>query len=190
MKHIVIIVLAALISAQLFAQDFSQKQSGEVELNKFYIDLTSRAERIDGKWGLFGGMRAGYNLTENVSFGLTAHGLIPDIRESNYINQTGKDELTFGYGGIESNYKYNLSENFYLTGTFMAGMGRIALKTLGGHDYFFVFEPGTSVNFRITEWFGLGYSVNYRLATGVNYADFYNKSFSGWSMELGFKFGF
>ena len=51
-------------------------------------------------------------------------------------------------------------------------------------------EPGASINYRIIDWFGLGLSTGYRLAAGVNYDDFSDASFSGWSSSLDFKFGF
>ena len=72
----------------------------------------------------------------------------------------------------------------------MIGAGRCDYEVQPGYDYFFITEPGVSINYKITGWFGLGYSVNYRFASGVNYADFSNSSFSGWSTDLGFKFGF
>lgn len=72
----------------------------------------------------------------------------------------------------------------------MIGAGRVDYKNLGGNDYFFIMEPGVSVNYMITEWFGLGASADYRFAAGVKYADFSDNSFSGWSTDLSFKFRF
>jgi hypothetical protein len=145
---------------------------------------------LNGDWGLFGGMRAGYNLSKNTSIGLIGSGLIPEQLGSAYINNEKRDELHFGYGGVEATYKYVLSERIYLTGTMMVGAGRVDYEKMGGNDYFFITEPGASFNYMFTNWFGLGYGVNYRLASGVNYADFSNASFSGWSMDLSMKFGF
>jgi predicted porin len=51
-------------------------------------------------------------------------------------------------------------------------------------------EPGASINYRIIDWFGLGLSGSYRFASGVNYVDFSNASFSGWASSIDFKFGF
>jgi hypothetical protein len=107
-----------------------------------------------------------------------------------YINQDDRDTLHLGYGGIKAAYKYNLSEKFYMTGMMMVGAGRVDYENLGGYDYFFIIEPGASFNYKIIDWFGLGYSVSYRLASGVKYADFSDASFSGWAMDLDFKFGF
>jgi hypothetical protein len=190
MKNLIITVFLTLITVQLSAQDISFNHPGNNNLNKFYVDLVSKAATLNGDWGLFGGMRAGYNINENVSLGLIANGLIPNKLERTYINRKGRDELHLGYGGIETSYKYDLSEKSYLTGIIMLGAGRADYENLGGHDYFFIMEPGASYNYRITNWFGLGYALNYRFASGVNYADFSNASFSGWSMNLDFKFGF
>ena len=190
MKNLLIAVFVTLISFQLSAQDISFTNGGNYNLNRFYIDLLSKAATLNGDWGLFGGLSAGYNINNDISVGLVAYGLIPDKIGSSYINQDGKDELHLGYGGVEAAYKYNLSDKFYLTGMMMIGAGRADYENLGGHDYFFITEPGASINYRITDWFGLGYSLSYRLASGVNYADFSNASFSGWSMDLDFKFGF
>jgi len=190
MKSLAIAVFVTFIAVQLTAQDISVLQLGNNNVNHFYIDLVSKAATLNDDWGLFGGMRAGYNINNNFSLGLVAHGLIPEKIESSYINQDGRDTLHLGYGGVEAAYKYNLSDKFYVTGMLMIGAGRVDYETLPGNDYFFITEPGASINYRITEWFGLGYSVNYRFAAGVKYADFSNASFSGWSMDLLFKFGF
>lgn len=190
MKTLMIAVFVALITVQLSAQDIFLKQPGTKYLNRFYIDLVSKAATLNGDWGLFGGARAGYNFNENFSLGAVAHGLIPKKLGKSYINRDGRDTLYLGYVGAEATYKYGLSDNFYLEGTIMIGAGRVNYEHLDGHDYFFITEPGASINYKFTNWFGLGYSVNYRLASGVKYANFSNASFSGWSMDLAFNLGF
>jgi hypothetical protein len=189
-KNILIAVLVIFLTVQLSAQDNSFTNSANNKQNRFYADLVAKTATLNGGWGLFGGMRAGYNINENISLGLIGHGLIPERLGGSYINQKDRDELHFGYGGIEAAYNHNLSDKFYLSGTIMAGAGRADYENLGGHDYFFIIEPGASVNYMITNWFGLGCSANYRLASGVKYADFSNASFSGWSTAVDFKFGF
>ena len=190
MKKILFAIIAAFVTIQLSAQDISFTPQGNNDLNRFYVDLISKAATLNGGWGLFGGMRAGYNINNNFSIGLAGHGLIPDKLGGSYVNQEGEDELHFGYGGVEALYKYNLSDKFYLTGMMLVGAGRADYENLGGHDYFFMMEPGASINYRLTDWFGLGLSAGYRVAAGVNYADFSDASFSGWSTSLDFKFGF
>lgn len=190
MKRLIIAAFLIVASVQLSAQDISFLQTGNNELNHFYADLIGKTATLNGGWGLFGGMRAGYNINNNFSIGLVGHGLIPDKLGGSYINQDGMDELHFGYGGAEAIYKYDLSDRFYLTGIMMIGAGRADYENLGGHDYFFIAEPGASINYRLTNWFGLGLSAGYRFAKGVNYADFSDASFSGWSSSLDFKFGF
>jgi len=190
MKNVLIAVFVIFITSHLSAQDISFTQNGNVNLNRFYVDLDSKAATLNGNWGLFGGMGAGYNINEKFSIGLIAYGLIPNELGGSYINQSGNDTLHLGYGGVEAAYKYNLSDKFYLSGIMMVGAGRVDYENLGGNDYFFIMEPGASANYRLTNWFGLGYSVSYRFASGVNYADFSNASFSGWAMDIDFKFGF
>lgn len=190
MKKLVIVLLVVFAAVQISAQDRSVYQTGSKKLNHYYIDLVSKAAALNGSWGLLGGVRAGYNIDENVSVGLIANGLIPVELGDSYINRDGRDTLYFGYGGLEATYKYSLSDRFYLKGMMMIGAGRVEYEKLGGNDYFFIMEPGASINYRITDWFGLGYAVNYRFASGVKYADFSNASFSGWSTDISFKFGF
>lgn len=189
-KNLLIAVFITIASFQLSAQDISFSNQGSNNLNRFYVDLIGKTATLNGGWGLFGGIRAGYNVKDNFSVGLVGHGLIPDKLGGSYINRDGEDELHLGYAGAEAIYKYDLSDKFYLAGMIMIGAGRADYENLGGNDYFFIMEPGASVNYRITNWFGLGYSINYRLASGVKYADFSNASFSGWSTNLDFKFGF
>jgi hypothetical protein len=189
MRKLLIAAAVLFGSFSLWAQDISFNQSGN-KLNRFYIDLVSKAAALNGDWGLFAGMRAGYNINENFSIGLTAHGLIPDKIERSYINRNNRDELHLGYGGFETAFKYNITDKSYLTGVMMLGAGRTDYENLEGYDYFFIMEPGASFNYRIMNWFGLGYSINYRAASGVKYSDFSNASFSGWSTSLDLKFGF
>jgi len=189
-RNFLIAVFVMVSTFQLSAQDISFTQQGINNLNQFYADLVAKTATLNGGWGLFGGMRAGYNINNNFSIGLVGHGLIPDKLGGSYINQEGKDELHFGYGGAEAIYKYDLSDKFYLTGIIMIGAGRADYENLGGHDYFFMMEPGASINYRIVDWFGVGLSAGYRFAAGVKYADFSDASFSGWSTALDFKFGF
>jgi hypothetical protein len=190
MKNLIFAVFVTFLTVQLSAQDISLRNSGDNNLNHYYIDLVGKTATLNGDWGMFGGMKAGYNINKNVSIGLIGQGLIPDKLGSSYINKNGRDELHLGYGGVEFTYKYNLSDKFYLAGMMMIGAGRADYENLGGHDYFFITEPGTSINYRLTDWFGLNYTLSYRFASGMNYADFSNSSFSGWAMDLGFKFGF
>ncbi|HKB85568.1 MAG TPA: hypothetical protein VKD08_05315 [Ignavibacteriaceae bacterium] len=190
MKTLLIAIFAGFAFAHISAQDISSSEKSQGYQNTFYSSLIGKAAALNGSWGLFGGMRAGYNIDKNWSLGLVGNGLIPDKIERSYINRNGRDELHFGYGGAEAIYKYDLSDNFYLTGVMMIGAGRADYEIAGGYDYFFMMEPGASVNYKITDWFGVGYSLDYRLASGVKYADFSNASFSGWSMDLNFNFGF
>lgn len=189
MKNFLITVLAVFFTVQLSAQEIPFSPEGNSDFGRFYIDLIGKTATLDGGWGLFGGMRAGYT-SNNISLGFMGHGLIPEKLGGSYVNQEGKDELHFGYGGAEAAYKYDLSDRFNLTGMIMIGAGRVDYTNLSGHDYFFMMEPGTAFNYRIANWFGLGCSAGYRFASGVNYADFSNASFSGWSANLDFKFGF
>lgn len=189
MKNFLFAVFIVVTAIRLSAQDISITQ-GKNTLNRFYVDLIGKTAALNSGWGLFGGLRAGYNINNNVSIGLVGHGLIPDKLGGSYINQDGKDELHLGYGGAEVTYKYDLADRFYLTGTMMLGAGRTDYENLGGDDYFFIMEPGVSINYRIIDWFGLGLSGSYRFASGVKYSDFSNASFGGWTTALDFKFGF
>jgi len=190
MKNLLFVSLTLLILSKISVQGLYSENLGNNSNNRIYIDLVSKAATLNGDWGLFGGMRVGYNFNKNYSLGLVAHGLIPEHIESDYINRDGRDDMNLGYGGIEAGYNYSISKLFHLTGTMMLGSGRVEYENLGGRDYFFIIEPGASINYKLTEWFGLGFSINYRLATDVNYSNVSNASLSGWSMDLGFKFGF
>lgn len=186
----ILITLFVIISTtQISAQDVRFTDKDNNRPNRFYIDLVGKSATLNGGWGLFGGLRAGYSIN-NVSVGLIAHGLIPEKLGGSYINRDGRDELHLGYGGLEAAYNYNLSDKFYLTGMMMIGAGRVDYQNSGSDDYFFIIEPGASINYKITDWFGLGLSAGYRFASGVKYADFSNASLSGWSSSLDFKLGF
>jgi len=190
MKKLLIVVFSLMLFGKILAQNISYENYGISNQNNFYADLVSKAATLNGNWGLFGGLSAGYNINRNFSIGLSAIGLIPDKLGGSYINQNGRDELHLGYGGIEAAYNYYISDKIYFTGMLMLGAGRVDYENLGGYDYFFITEPGVSANYMFTNWFGLGLATSYRFAAGVNYADFSDASFSGWAVDLNFKFGF
>jgi hypothetical protein len=190
MKNFLIAVLISLTAVQISAQDLSLSPADNNRQNQFYVDLVGKTAALNGGWGLLGGMKAGYNFNRNVSLGLAGYGMIPNELGGSYINSNGRDTLHLGYGGVDAAYNYYLSEKFYLTGMMMIGAGRVDYENLGGNDYFFIVEPGVSLNYMITSWFGLGVSADYRFASGVNYADCSDASFSGWSTDISFKFAF
>ena len=190
MKNLLFVLLTLILLSKISAQGLYSDNLGNNNNNRIYIDLVSKAATLNGDWGLFGGMRIGYNFNKQFSLGLVAHGLIPEHIEDDYINRDGRDDINLGYGGIEAGYNYSLSNRFYLTGTMMIGSGRIEFENISGKDYFFILEPGASINYKLVDWFALGYSIDYRLASGVNFDRFSSPSLSGWSMDLSFKFGF
>lgn len=184
MKNFLIAIFVTISLVQLHAQDFTRTN------NQFYVDLISKAATFNSDWGLLAGLRAGYNFNDNFSLGLVGHGLIPEQLGGSYINRGNRDEAHLGYAGAEFIYKYNFSEKFFAASMIMVGAGRVDYEKLNGYDYFFITEPGISFNYKLINWFGLGYSLNYRFASGVKYADFSNASLSGWSTSLDFKFSF
>ncbi len=190
MNKTIFILLAILFFVRLSAQTFDYDNLGNGTNSRIYFDVISKAATINGDWGLFGGMRAGYNFNKKLSLGVVAHGLIPEHIEDNYINRDGREDMNLGYGGIEASYNYSLANDLYLTTAMLVGAGRVELETRNDNDYFFMIEPGAAINYSFVDWFALGYSINYRLASGVNYLNYSNASFSGWSMDLGFKFSF
>ena len=78
MRNLLIAVFVTFITFHLSAQDISFTNQGINNLNHFYADLIAKTATLNGGWGLFGGMRAGYNINNNVSIGLVGHGLIRD----------------------------------------------------------------------------------------------------------------
>ncbi len=187
MKKVFCLTLIIFFGSQLFAQDYS---FNKFNTNKFYIDISGKTMPLNGNWGLMGGMKAGYNINEKITVGLFVYGLIPDKIEKNYINQEGKDELNMGYTGFEVAYNHILSNKFSLTGNMLIGAAKVEYQDLGGEDYFFIAEPGVGINYKLTDWFNLVYTVSFRFASGVKYSDFSNNSFSGLANDLSLRFGF
>ena len=72
----------------------------------------------------------------------------------------------------------------------MVGAGRINFVQKGGHDYFFVTEPGITLNFFLTNWFGLGVGTSYLFASGVDYEGYTDSSLNSSAYSIDFKFQF
>jgi hypothetical protein len=190
MKTMILALFVSFLSVHALAQDITYTRSGSTPINRFYAGIIGKTAALNGSWGLLGGMRIGYNIDENSSIGLSAFGLIPERLDQSYINRNGRNDMHLGYFGAEAVIKYHISKIVYLAGTMMVGAGRVNYVDVGGNDYFFIAEPGVSINYNITEFFGIGFSVDYRRAAGVKYADLTDNSLSGWSMDLAFNFGF
>ncbi|MCX8106616.1 MAG: hypothetical protein N3D80_12185 [Ignavibacterium album] len=189
MKKFLIIVSLFFTAFQLIAQNDSYSEEKN-EIKRFYVSLTSKAAALNGSWGLFGGMKAGINISEQLSLGLAGYGMIPNRLGGSYINRSGRDTLHFGYGGVDAEFDLSLSDKTKLTGSILLGAGRVDYENLSGSDYFFIMEPLVSIKYMFTRWFGLAYSGGYRFAAGVKYADFSDASFSGWSTDLSIIFKF
>ncbi len=157
-------------------------------IKSFYIDLSAKAMTVKDDWGLLGGIRLGYKFNQNVKLGVIAYGLIPEHLEESYINRDDRDDLNLGYGGLEICYAHPLNDIFDVTGQLMIGSGRIDIENKNGNDYFFITEPGVSLNYNIVSWFGLGFGTSYRFASGIDYEDYTNASLSGWAHSFDFKF--
>ena len=61
MKTLIFAVFVALITVQLSAQDISIMQQGNTEPTRLYVSLVGKAATLNSDWGLFGGVRVGYN---------------------------------------------------------------------------------------------------------------------------------
>ena len=66
MKTLTMALLVSFFTIQLSAQDISNSQMVNHSQKQFYADLVSKAATLNGSWGLLGGMRAGYNINDNV----------------------------------------------------------------------------------------------------------------------------
>lgn len=187
LKIRVFVILILLFITQLVAQDRSLKESDKI--NNFYLDIVGKMAYIDCDPAIIQGLRFGYNINEKVSIGFSGSRLLSNEDES-YVNYKREDKINLSQGGIESFYKCELSERFYVTAGMTIGVAKVEYKDKDGDDWFGLIEPRASTNYRITDCFGIGTSIDYRIASGVNFSDFSNSDFSGWSANLSLKFGF
>lgn len=181
------ILLLMFLSMQFIAQDISLNKSGE--MNKFYLEKVGRLTGIDCDAALLSSLRAGYNLDQNISIGLTGGLLLSNEGES-FVNNKRDNKIDYYFGGAEGIYKCNLSDRFYVASAIAVGVAKVEFQDVKGDDWFGIIEPRMSINYRIADCFGIGYSIDYRFATGVKFGDFSNNDFSSLGTSLSLKIGF
>ena len=65
MKTFLIFFVLTFVTVNISAQDISLTPQDRLTMNRFYADLVGKTATLNGDWGLFGGMRVGYNINKN-----------------------------------------------------------------------------------------------------------------------------
>ncbi len=155
------------------------------------------ATHINNELGLSIGGKGGAVFNEKFAFGGIGFGMVspPGFSGNNLSDNVNTPmEMTFGAGGIF--FEYILKSGDFIKFSFplnlMAGGINIyesGMETEIESSAFFIFEPGISIDFKLSEHFTPSIYMSYRQALGSSLINLEDKDISGLNIGLMLKFG-
>ncbi len=180
----------------------------------FYMGPVLKVSPVNDVFGVWIGGKGGIMIDHKLMIGGAGYGLTTYSRfDKTYPDYTNNDSLqTFniatGYGGMLFEYTVMSYKAIHLSIPVLIGGGGAAVNyrydydhnNLNGvvhgfnrtyeHSSYFIVEPGVDIEFNILKHFRIDLGASYRLATGSNLNLVNDKQLSGYSMNMGLKFGF
>ena len=180
----------------IYSQEKTLVGSGTISHGGFGAPVIKYTQ-IYGEPSLLVGGRGGWIINHTFVLGGGGYGLVNEINSN--INLIGNPTyIHFGYGGLELEYIIASDQLVHYSVYSLIGAGGVSLANNfdgdweDGHygsDAFFIFEPAINVELNIISFFRINAGVSYRLISGINYYEFANSDFDGFSAVLAFKFG-
>jgi hypothetical protein len=204
MKKIIVIV-ALLASAQLYAQDATKSTSpfsGKIH-HSGYGALTTNYSKFNGDDAIFVGAYGGWMINHKLMLGLGGQYLVTK-HDGFGVNPTNnkKNELKMGYGGLMAEYTFFENRRIHATANSLFGFGFVTNGSHGGYDAetgetwrsadesgFLVVEPSINVEVSVTKWFRVSAGGGYRLITSADIVGISNADMSSPTANVTLKFG-
>jgi hypothetical protein len=162
--------------------------------------------QLNTKFTLLGGGSVMLLLNKKWGLGVSAY---HSLDESFSTMNVTPLYLTASYMGARVEYTLNPNAAVHLTFPLMIGIGRASTDSLsdelmfgdndnddhhgfdrfGNHDHAFIVKPGIQVEANIIRYLKIFAGANYRVSFIENNATFPKNTFSGLSLNLGFKLG-
>jgi hypothetical protein len=210
-----ITLLFALFSANLVNAQESSTENGSYKINTLFTPgkiavggfgaITNKFTYIDGHFANLTGLYGGVYLNHNVLIGASAAALTNDIRVPVEHSAAPFENLSYMYGQVGGYAEYVLASNkaVHLAFNVFTGAGfTLQYKRSwqdGPHefdwdynedqDWFFVAEPGVTVEFNVFKWMRFSPGVSYRAAFNSDGRGLGDRALSNISYNLSMKFG-
>lgn len=201
----IIVLIAILASAQLYAQDTSKRVSpfsGKIH-HSGYGALTTNYSKFNGDDAIFIGAYGGWMLNHKVMFGLGGKYLVTQ-HDGFGVNPTNNknNELKMGYGGLMAEYTFFETKKIHATANSLFGIGMVTNGSHGKYNAetgeswrsndesgFLVIEPSVNVEVSVTKWFRVSAGAGYRLVTSADIVEISNADMSSPTANVALKFG-
>ncbi len=197
MKTLIILLLASLFAAPVYAQDETLLGDQPLE-SGWYGAPTIQLTSVNGKAGVLVGGRGGWIINHTVALGFAGYGLANDI-EANVSGPDGEPYLDLAYGGFQVEVILQSSRLVHYSLHTLIGGGTVGFRDgwaddHDGYDHrnmdgFFVLEPGANLDVNVTTWFRTSLGVSYRYVSGISSGATTNSDLRGPSGMLSFRFG-
>ena len=168
-------------------------------VNGVYVGLTFYYGEIDGKSSFMNGLKIAYVANQKFEVGISGVGFLSDQNSNGPLED---NDVFGGYGGIYLAPIFFGDSNFSLSIPITIGGGAVVHSFDDwydfDHDYeinaddwdpFFVFEPGLSVEYNISNNLKFEMGVKYRLTSEVNLYPGSITNVNGFSGGIGLKIG-
>ena len=171
-----------------------------------YGAITNKFTFIDGHFANLAGVYGGVYLNHSIMIGVSAAALTNDIRVPSEDSAQPLQSLSYMYGQVGGIMEYNVASdkpihvafNVFTGAGFTLQYERDSWHDDHHHDYdwdrndedwFFVAEPGVTVEFNVFKWMRFSPGVSYRAAFGSDGQGLGDNAISNISYNLSMKFG-
>ena len=202
-----LIICIVFITNKLQAQDTktqTDSTSNYIEFNDnvhtvngVYLGLTFYYGEIDGKSSFMNGLKIAYVANQKFEVGISGVGFFSDQNNNGPLQD---NDVFGGYGGIYLAPIFFGTSNFSLTMPITIGGGAVVHSFDDWHDndfeinaedwdVFFVFEPGLSLEYNISNNLKFEMGVKYRVTSEVDLYPGSITNVNGFSGGIGLKIG-
>ena len=170
MKRLFLLFSILFVSTLVFSQE-EQNRSSVFNIGdkySWYVNPSISLTIFDINYGLIGSMELGISLNENISIGGFYSTGILGVDPDGYSYEEGYDNY-LDLGGISMSYCFNPENLFHYTAFLKSGFGNLAL--LKDEEYLnfalYVFNPGISIEYKLTNHIKIGLQTSYRIISPV-----------------------
>ncbi len=148
--------------------------------------------KINDDFAVLVGGRGAFVFNHFLAIGGGGYGLVNDVL-INTSNPPLQWYMDFGYGGVVLECILGSRKLIHLSTSALIGGGSVSYHRnwyeYTDPDFFFVMEPALDIELNVSRYFRIGIGGSYRWINGIQYSEISNRSMSGPSAVLTFKFG-
>ncbi|ACF13970.1 hypothetical protein Ctha_1511 [Chloroherpeton thalassium ATCC 35110] len=179
-----------------YNDDFSKLSVKKSSSLNAFGGASLKSVSINSSRGIMLGLRGFWHLNENFWLGIAGYRLLSYAYDADFMFEGKASRLNAKYGGLELSYQYEMAPKVHFVLNSLVGGGLLKYEVKNkmvnepnlGRDYFFLVEPGVSLEMDLAEGIRFALGSSYRRAFGVNYYDLNDRTLSGLNSSMYFKF--